>query len=156
MTGESLVSLLDGVKRTPRGWLSKCPAHGDTSPSLSIRHADDGRILLHCFAGCRIHEICSALHVEIRDLFPLADRDPHHIRAAQQRRQQAIQERERSQRLKDATADARREAQHLIESAKSLSIMSWSDAFLNAALDKVASAHELVWPDVLEGLNEPA
>jgi hypothetical protein len=29
-----------------------CPAHGDRSPSLSIRDGDDGRLLLRCFAGC--------------------------------------------------------------------------------------------------------
>jgi hypothetical protein len=29
-----------------------CPAHEDQDPSLSIRDADDGQILVHCHAGC--------------------------------------------------------------------------------------------------------
>jgi DNA primase len=47
-----LLSRLTGLKQTAKGWVALCPAHADKSPSLSIRLADDGKILLHCFAGC--------------------------------------------------------------------------------------------------------
>jgi hypothetical protein len=52
--------------------MAKCPGHGDRSASLSVREMDDGRILLHCFAGCDTAEVVAAVGVEIRDLFPLS------------------------------------------------------------------------------------
>jgi hypothetical protein len=53
-----------------RGYLVRCPSHNDTNPSLSIAEGNDGRILLKCFAGCTIKDICHSLDIEIRDLFP--------------------------------------------------------------------------------------
>ena len=47
-----------------------CPAHDDKSPSLSIRELDDGRILIHCFAGCSVEEVLSAVGLTFDDLFP--------------------------------------------------------------------------------------
>ena len=44
-------------------------AHHDRSPSLSIRGTEDGRILIHCFAGCTPAEICAALGIEVAQLF---------------------------------------------------------------------------------------
>jgi hypothetical protein len=68
---EKLLSRLDKVKRTGQGrWAARCPAHDDKGPSLSIRELDDGRVLLHCFAGCDVHEVLSAVGLEISDLFP--------------------------------------------------------------------------------------
>ena len=47
-----------------------CPAHGDKSPSFRIDVTQDGRILVHCFAGCSVDEICRACNIHITDLFP--------------------------------------------------------------------------------------
>jgi hypothetical protein len=52
-----------------------CPAHDDNSPSLRIDITQEGKILLHCFAGCDIEEICNACNLTINDLFP-ADNTP--------------------------------------------------------------------------------
>lgn len=41
-----------GGRRTGSHWMAPCPAHEDKSPSLSIRDTDDGKILVHCHAGC--------------------------------------------------------------------------------------------------------
>jgi hypothetical protein len=38
-----------------------CPAHDDERPSLSWRLAGDGRLLLHCFAGCTFEDIRRAV-----------------------------------------------------------------------------------------------
>lgn len=38
-----------------------CPAHEDHSPSLSISDGAEGRLLLHCHAGCDFHDIMGAL-----------------------------------------------------------------------------------------------
>ena len=73
MTGgiDNLLSRLDKVKRTGDGkYQSRCPAHDDRGPSLSIRETDDGRVLLHCFAGCSVHDVLAAVGMEINDLFP--------------------------------------------------------------------------------------
>jgi putative DNA primase/helicase len=49
--------------------MARCPSHPDTSPSLSATEGDDGRVLVHCHAGCSIDEICRALGIRSRDLF---------------------------------------------------------------------------------------
>lgn len=75
MSADSLISLLDKVKSTGKSrWQARCPAHPDKGPSLSIREMDDGRVLVHCFAGCSVHEIVQAVGLELSDLFPLESR----------------------------------------------------------------------------------
>ena len=71
MSAEILLSKLDKVKRTGAGrWLACCPAHADKGPSLSLRETDDGRVLVHCFAGCSAVDILAAVGLELRDLYP--------------------------------------------------------------------------------------
>lgn len=52
------------------GYILCCPAHNDKKPSLSVREGDDGRVLLHCFNGCTIQEICAAIGIALSYLFP--------------------------------------------------------------------------------------
>jgi putative DNA primase/helicase len=40
-----------GGRRVGNGWSACCPAHDDHQPSLSIRDAEDGKVLVHCHAG---------------------------------------------------------------------------------------------------------
>jgi hypothetical protein len=47
-----------------------CPAHEDKSASLGIRHGEDCKTLIKCFAGCSVHEVVGAIGLEISDLFP--------------------------------------------------------------------------------------
>ncbi len=61
---------LDGVRRIGMGWLALCPAHADRNPSLSVKEAADGRLLVHCFAGCRLEAVLDAVGLSVRDLFP--------------------------------------------------------------------------------------
>jgi hypothetical protein len=62
---------LRNVRKTGRDtWMASCPAHEDRNASLSVRHADDGKVLLHCFAGCSSHEVIGALGLKVSDLFP--------------------------------------------------------------------------------------
>jgi hypothetical protein len=78
MSAESLLSRLEKAKRTgPGTWLCRCPAHQDKSPSMTVRDCDDGRVLLHCFAGCSVETILDAVGLTFDALFPpkaLADR----------------------------------------------------------------------------------
>jgi hypothetical protein len=71
MSTDALLDKLDGVKGTgPRRWLAKCPAHDDRSPSLSVRELDDGRVLVHDFAGCDVGDVLAAVGLTFDDLFP--------------------------------------------------------------------------------------
>lgn len=71
MRAEMLLSRLDGVRPTGRGrWLARCAAHDDRHASLAIRELDNGRTLVHCFAGCSVHEVLSAAGVSMTALFP--------------------------------------------------------------------------------------
>ena len=58
------------VTRSNDRWMACCPAHDDSSPSLSVTQSSDGKILLHCFAGCSIEEITGALGLSLNKLFP--------------------------------------------------------------------------------------
>lgn len=71
MSVTDVLSRLESVRETGADrWLAKCPAHDDRSPSLSIRQADDGTVLLHDFAGCSALEIVQSIGLELADLFP--------------------------------------------------------------------------------------
>jgi hypothetical protein len=63
---DDVLTRLDGVRRTRRGYVARCPAHLDRHPSLSIRARDDGRgVLLHCFSRhCSYVAIVRALKLE--------------------------------------------------------------------------------------------
>jgi hypothetical protein len=78
-----LLDRLDGVRQTGRGrWLARCPAHKDRTPSLSVRELDDGRVLLHDFAGCKVGHVLDALGLTLGDLFdrPLGNLPQSHSR----------------------------------------------------------------------------
>lgn len=65
-----LLSRLPKVKQTGQDkWAACCPAHDDKSPSLSIKLLPDGKILLHCFAGCSYVDVTEALGLKPKDLF---------------------------------------------------------------------------------------
>jgi putative DNA primase/helicase len=60
MTAESMALALGG-RRAGNGWTVRCPAHDDRHPSLSIREASDGKLLVCCHAGCGQAEVIHAL-----------------------------------------------------------------------------------------------
>ena len=71
MSIEKLLSRLNGVKENGKNkHVARCPAHDDRSPSLAIKECDDGRVLLHCFAGCETEEVLSKVGLMFSDLMP--------------------------------------------------------------------------------------
>ncbi len=67
-----VTSRLKGIiKRHNGGMLAFCPSHDDRKGrSLAVSEGREGQILLHCFAGCSVHEITGAIGLNAADLFP--------------------------------------------------------------------------------------
>ena len=71
MNAEAFVSRLDGARSMGSSrWVARCPAHEDRRPSLSVRETDEGKVLLHCFAGCDSADVLAAVGLSLSDLFP--------------------------------------------------------------------------------------
>lgn len=70
MIPDEFIARFPGARGGNGKWTARCPAHQDRSPSLSIGVAPDGRILLHCFAGCEPEAILAAVGLSLNDLFP--------------------------------------------------------------------------------------
>jgi hypothetical protein len=66
---EDVLDKLEVASRNGEKAMSFCPTHADrNNPSLSLK-AENGRLLLHCFAGCRPEDIVSELGLQMKDLF---------------------------------------------------------------------------------------
>ena len=54
------------IRHGSNQWYAHCPSHEDSKPSLSLRIADDGKLLVACHAPCRCRfaDIAKALNVK--------------------------------------------------------------------------------------------
>lgn len=91
---KNVLARLRGVRQVgPGKWTACCPAHNDRSPSLAIREAEGGKVLLRCWAGCPTAEVLAVLGLTWQDLFPDNGR---HIRGKKRprpsRKEQEIRE----------------------------------------------------------------
>ncbi|MDF0490160.1 toprim domain-containing protein [Sphingomonas sp. H39-1-10] len=59
--GKKIVEDLGGRWHAGKG-MCRCPAHGDKTPSLSVRVGDKS-LLFHCFAGCNTLDVLQELRV---------------------------------------------------------------------------------------------
>lgn len=64
-----LLDRLDSVQQSGRGWRARCPACAGMSRKLSIAESD-GRVLVHCFAGCKGDDVIGAVGLRWADLMP--------------------------------------------------------------------------------------
>jgi putative DNA primase/helicase len=71
MTAEIIARALGG-RKAGSGWVARCPAHDDRTPSLAIRDADNGKVLVHCHTGCDPRNVIAAL--KARGLLDLTGR----------------------------------------------------------------------------------
>jgi len=86
MSIDALLDRLDGAKETGHGkYIVRCPAHDDRSPSLAIKDCGDGRILLHCFAGCDVESVLDALGLSFSDIMPERVGEMHTYKPVRQR-----------------------------------------------------------------------
>jgi hypothetical protein len=66
---EDVLDKLEVASRNGEKAMYFCPTHDDrNNPSLSLK-AENGRLLLHCFAGCHPEDIVSKLGLGMKDLF---------------------------------------------------------------------------------------
>ncbi|HTH63245.1 MAG TPA: AAA family ATPase [Gemmatimonadales bacterium] len=82
MTFTELLSKFRGpARRQPGGGYTVfCPAHADgkksNRQSLSIKQGEDGKPLLHCFAGCASVDVLAAVGLTFRDIMPTPAQQP--------------------------------------------------------------------------------
>ena len=67
---EHMLKRLEKVSKSGKGYIARCPAHDDKTPSLALQECSDGRILLKCFAGCSALEVVGSIGMSMSDLFP--------------------------------------------------------------------------------------
>jgi hypothetical protein len=67
MNAEVIARALGG-RRSGDQWTARCPAHADEHASLSVRDGGDGRVLVHCHAGC--DQVAVIAKLRALDLLP--------------------------------------------------------------------------------------
>lgn len=65
----TILDKLPSIHQNGKGYTALCPAHDDKERSLSVAEGDEGRVLLHCFAGCTLDQIVSSIGLKTSDLF---------------------------------------------------------------------------------------
>lgn len=84
-----LLNRLDKVHKVSGGWVACCPAHEDSNPSMSITEKD-GKILLHCHAGCSAESIVGAVGLSMSDLMPEKELSPIRKAARKAKKPKAV------------------------------------------------------------------
>lgn len=69
---DRILERLDHSRRVGAGrYRAACPScKGSSRDVLSISEADDGRVLVKCFAACSTPDVLAAVGLELRDLYP--------------------------------------------------------------------------------------
>lgn len=139
MTAAELLQGLESVRpRGPGKWSARCPGHADKSPSLSIREGEDGRLLVHCFAGCTAEEITGSLGLRVADLFIDA---PSTGEARRPPKPARIDRVALAFRYEMAALDLRLRAERVLSGATRLDPALWSDEERDLAMKAVGRAY---------------
>ena len=86
-----LLERLKGLREKPTGgWECLCPAHDDQRRSLGVKVAKDGKILVHCGAGCSAEDIVGAVGLDMTALWPPREEEYRPAPARKPRRPQTI------------------------------------------------------------------
>jgi len=88
-TAEPLLQRLERVQKAGNGWRARCPACGGSSQKVTITERD-GRVLLHCFGGCKAIEVLEAVGLGWPDIMP----PRHWPESPEERRQSRVAIRE--------------------------------------------------------------
>lgn len=58
------------IKPAGDQWMVSCPSHDDSTPSLAIKHGDNGGVILYDHGGCTTADIVAAWGLSIADIMP--------------------------------------------------------------------------------------
>ena len=68
MQFNEILERLGGGEQQGSGYLTLCPVHGDTNPSLVVTLREDGLVMMHCRShGCCFEDIASAIGLNAID-----------------------------------------------------------------------------------------
>lgn len=77
MDYQAIVARFDAVTEQPDGgYLARCPAHGDTRPSLRIWRGENGTVRMTCRAGCDTEHVVTSVGLQWSDLFNVTGEGP--------------------------------------------------------------------------------
>lgn len=63
-----LLALLSDVNEESDGYLTACPGHDDSKPSLRVTVGNSGKVLLKCRAGCTTEHVLDSIGLKMTDL----------------------------------------------------------------------------------------
>lgn len=69
MNINEIISIFNANKNG-NGYMANCPAHDDSTPSLSISTGNNGGIVMKCHAGCPTAKVLAAKNLKLADLMP--------------------------------------------------------------------------------------
>lgn len=126
MTYNELIATV-GAKKVGDTYMVKCPAHADKTASLSISQGDDGKILLHCFAGCEPQKIIDAWNMAWTDLWP-EDASPPERKKPRRKKAQAEADPETAEAAKTADAKPQKSRKPMAASKRIIAEYIYEDA----------------------------
>jgi 5S rRNA maturation endonuclease (ribonuclease M5) len=65
---EILLPRLDGIRKSGGSYMARCPAHDDSTASLSITEGKEHPVVLNCKAGCQTADILAKIGLTWEDL----------------------------------------------------------------------------------------
>lgn len=65
---ETFLNRFQNVSATGDQYICRCPAHNDKKASLAVKFTQEGKVLLHCHAGCETKAVVKAAGLEMKDL----------------------------------------------------------------------------------------
>jgi hypothetical protein len=126
---EQMAARLDARRIRTGRWIARCPAHADRAPSMTVTEGRDGRILLHCFAGCTLAAILHSAGLTVQQLFAASPApSPSQLaeaaaRRAQQRAAEATLRRRERMRVEKIRLQLRDLDQSARELARTLALL---------------------------------
>lgn len=77
VTAEDIAKRLGAARKAGDDWSCRCPAHDDNKASLSIKDGNNGKILVHCHAGCHQDDVVNQL--KLAGMWPSVERRTYEL-----------------------------------------------------------------------------
>ena len=143
MSVDEFLAMCSGVRRAGvNGFMARCPAHADKNPSLSVREGERG-LLVKCWSGCMLENICISLGITVRDLFYDAiDADqPKQPLPQRHSSDQPFDWRSVTNELFFHADGFWLRGDKVLNAARGLDVTNWTEEELNQAMEAVSEAY---------------